>query len=217
MIVLIVGAGNMARGIAARALAGGNDVRLVDRTRKKAEDLARELSGAPEGTVEVFSSVAEAAAGADATVLAVPYPATLDVVRLLPEGGPVVVDIANPVDFSTFDSLVTEPGTSAAEEVAAANPDARVVKAFNTAFATVLATGRLDGDLPLDVFVASDNEAAKEVVVQLARRGGLNPLDAGPLRRARELEALQFFHMTLQDRVGLRWASAIQIVPGATP
>jgi 8-hydroxy-5-deazaflavin:NADPH oxidoreductase len=51
----------------------------------------------------------------------------------------VVVDITNPLDFTTFDSLVVPSGSSAASVLAAALPTARVVKAFNTTFAAHLA------------------------------------------------------------------------------
>jgi 8-hydroxy-5-deazaflavin:NADPH oxidoreductase len=51
---------------------------------------------------------------------------------------------------------------------------------------------------PLDVFLAGDDEEAKSTIAQLAEDGGLRPVDAGPLNRARELEAAGFLHMTVQ-------------------
>src|SRR5437762_3306077 len=48
MKVSIIGAGNMARGIGTRVLAGGNDLELVARNREAAQTLASELGG---GTV----------------------------------------------------------------------------------------------------------------------------------------------------------------------
>lgn len=50
----------------------------------------------------------------------------------------------------------------------------------------------VDGEVarqPLDVFIAGDDADAKATVSELARSGGLNPVDAEPPRRARELEA----------------------------
>jgi hypothetical protein len=120
------------------------------------------------------------------------------------------------VDFSTFDALLTSPGMSAAEEiareVAAVSPPARVVKAFSTTFAAALAAGQAGG-LPLDVFLAGDDPAAKAAVAALVTAGGMRPVDAGPLRRARELEALQLLHMTLQGPLGLEWSSAVKLLP----
>ncbi len=213
MIVTIVGAGNMARGIGTRALTGGHSVRLHDHKQAKAEDLATALRQAADGA-DVTAVDADTVAGSDIVVLALPYPAGRDVAAAWNRAiaGKVVVDISNPVDSTTFDSLVVPPGTSAAEQIAAAAPEALVVKAFNTTFAGPLATGEVAGR-PLDVFIAADDEMAKQTVSRLVSSGGLRPLDVGPLRRARELEAFQFLHMASQERLGLNWSSAIAILP----
>ncbi|HET8878520.1 MAG TPA: diguanylate cyclase [Arthrobacter sp.] len=113
-------------------------------------------------------------------------------------GGKTIVDITNPVNFETFDSLVVAPGTSAAEEIAALAPGgAHVVKAFNTTFAGTLAAGESGGQ-PLDVFIAGDDEAATAAVGSFVSDAGLRPLVVGPLKRARELEGFQFVLMTMQ-------------------
>jgi hypothetical protein len=85
------------------------------------------------------------------------------------------------------------------------------VKAFNTTFAGTLVEGRVAGQ-PLDVFIAGDDGEAKETVARLVRDGGLVPIDAGPLRRARELERLGFFGMTLQQPLGLNFQSAWKLI-----
>src|SRR5580692_2081254 len=98
------------------------------------------------------------------------------------------------------------------EAIAGANPRAQVVKAFNTTFASALVAGWVGG-LPLDVFLAGDDARAKARVAALVADGGMHPVDTGPLRRARELEAFQLLHMTLQGPLGLDWASAIKLLP----
>ncbi|MFE0519107.1 NADPH-dependent F420 reductase [Streptomyces sp. NPDC058954] len=213
MIVTIVGAGNMGRGIGTRALIGGHSVRLYGHKRATADELATALSKALPGA-DVAAIDAESVADSDIVVLALPYPAGRDVAAAWSGtlAGKVVVDISNPVDFSTFDSLAVPAGTSAAEEIAAAAPQARVVKAFNTTFAGPLAIGVVAGR-PLDVFIAGDEETAKESVSDLVTSAELRPLDVGPLRRARELEAFQLLHMASQDRLGLNWSSSIAILP----
>jgi predicted dinucleotide-binding enzyme len=212
MRVTIVGAGRLAEGIAVRILAGGHKLRLTGTEPGKAEALSASLSDRA-GTVTV-SGVAAAIADADVVVLALPYPEGRLVAR--DQGaalaGVTVVDTCNPVDFSTFDSLLTSPGMSAAEEIAEANPAARVVKAFNTTFGATLIAGQAGG-LPLDVFLAGDDAGAKDTVAALVRDGGLRPVDTGPLRRSRELEAFQLLHMTLQGPLELNWASAIKLLP----
>lgn len=215
MIVTMVGAGRLAEGVAVRVLAGGHRLRITDSAPGKADALTARLTprgGA--GSSLAVATVAEAIAGADVVVLALPYPEGRAVAREQGAAlsGLTVVDTCNPVDFSTFDALLTSPGMSAAEEIAAACPAALVVKAFNTTFASTLVAGHVGG-LPLDVFLAGDNAGAKARVATLVRDGGLRPVDTGPLRRARELEAFQLLHMTLQGSLGLDWGSAVKLLP----
>ena len=122
------------------------------------------------------------------------------------------MDITNPVDVSTFHGLVTPAGSSAAEEIAKAAPaGANVVKAFNTTFAGTLVPAQVAGQ-PLDVLVAADDAEAKQAVLALIEAVGLRGIDAGPLRRARELEALGFLHMTLQESLGTNYASTVKLL-----
>jgi 8-hydroxy-5-deazaflavin:NADPH oxidoreductase len=83
---------------------------------------------------------------------------------------------------------------------------------FNTNFAGPLYAGVVDGS-PLDAFVAGDDQTAKNTIMGLASDGGLRAIDAGRLRRARELEALALLHMEIQGSRGTRFVSAIKVVP----
>jgi predicted dinucleotide-binding enzyme len=199
--VTIIGAGNMARGIGTRVVSGGNELELVARNRQAAEELAGEIGG----------SVGDGVSG-DVVVLAVRYGAVDDVISTHGDAlrGKVVVDITNPVDWSTFDGLVTPSDSSAAEEIAKQAPDAHVVKAFNTAFAPTVAAGQVAGQ-PLDVFLAGDDADAKEKVASVVEAGGMRPLDVGPLKRARQLEQLGFLHITAQEPLGAGFGSAIKL------
>jgi len=212
MQITIIGAGNMARGIAIRALAGGHTVRIIDRAPDEAARLAAGLQENA-AAADVQAAGATGIGGADIVVLALPYQAARQAAAQYAAAlsGKTLVDISNPVDVSTFDSLVVAPGTSAAEQIAAAAPAARVVKALNTTFAGTLIAGQADG-APLDVFIAGDHATAKQAVTDLATSGGLCPIDAGPLKRTRELEGFQLLHMTLQQTLGTNWSSAIKIL-----
>ena len=204
--ISILGSGNMARGIATRALAGGNGVQVLDREPDKSAALANELSG------QVTSGRIGDPLSGEIVVLAVPYPAAAPLVTQYGDqlDGKIIIDITNPVDFATFDGLVTPTDSSAAEEIAKAAPaGVSVVKAFNTTFAGTLVTGQVAGQ-PLDVLIAGDNEDAKAAVAQLVEAGGLRPVDAGPLRRARQLEHAGFLHMALQQPLGTGFASALR-------
>jgi 8-hydroxy-5-deazaflavin:NADPH oxidoreductase len=88
---------------------------------------------------------------------------------------------------------------------------ARVVKAFNTTFAPTLLAGQVAGQ-PLDVFLAGDDQGAKDAVAGLVRAGSLNPVNAGPLARAQQLEALGFLGITLQPRLGTNFGTAWKLI-----
>ena len=214
MDVTIIGAGNMGRGIGTRLVAGGNNVKILDTDPEQAQQLAEQLeAGATNGGAAEGGGAGDPISG-DVVVLAIWYePAKAAIERYGDQlDGKVVVDITNPVDVETFDGLVTPPDSSAAEELAKLAPaGAKLVKAFNTTFAGTLVAGRL-ADQPLDVLIAGDDHQAKATVVELAKAGGLNAIDAGPLKRARELEALGFLHMTLQDGLGTGYGSAVKVI-----
>ncbi|WP_026819482.1 NADPH-dependent F420 reductase [Arthrobacter castelli] len=207
--ISIIGTGNMARGIGSRAIASGQTVQFLARDGAKASELAAELGpGASAG------SIADTPA-AGVVVLALPFDGAKDYVSTNAGvlSGKVLVDISNPVNFETFDSLVVPADSSAAQEIAALVPDAQVVKAFNTTFATTLAEGKA-GDKPLDVFIAGAQEARAQVS-GFVRDAGLRPLEVGGLHHARELEGFQLLVMALQANSAydsFNWATGLNIL-----
>jgi 8-hydroxy-5-deazaflavin:NADPH oxidoreductase len=152
--VSIIGSGNMGTAIAGIVAAGGNTAEFIGR------DTADTING-------------------DIVVLAVPHPALDEIVATRGDqlAGKIVVDITNPLNFETFDSLVAPADGSRTSELAKALPNSRVLKAFNTNFAATLAS---------------------------KTAGGLAAVDAGALSRARELESVGFLQLTLavQEKVG---------------
>jgi 8-hydroxy-5-deazaflavin:NADPH oxidoreductase len=206
MNITIIGTGNMARGIATRALEGGHGVTLLGTEQAKAEALAAELPGEAQA-----GAVGDPLSG-DVVVLAVWYQAVPDVLARYGDqlDGKVVVDITNPVDPETYAPLSVEEG-SVAQHIASRAPGAEVVKAFTTTFAGTLVEGAVAGQ-PLDVFLAGDDDAAKATVRRLVEDGGMRAVDAGPLARARELEALGYLHMAVQQSLDAGFASAVKII-----
>jgi NADPH-dependent F420 reductase len=187
--VSIIGTGNMGQAIAAIAGKGGNSVELIG-----SSDSGQQVTG-------------------DVVVLAVPYPAVAEILRTRGESfaGKVVVDITNPLDFATFDSLTVPADSSAAAEIAAALPQSRVLKAFNTTFAGTLAAGVV-GSLTTTVLIAGDDADAKALLAGIVTAGGLRAVDAGSLRRARELEALGFLQLTLAASEKISWTGGFGLV-----
>jgi predicted dinucleotide-binding enzyme len=186
--VSIVGNGNMGKAISGIVIAGGN-------------------------SVEVFGRGDTKPVTGEIVVLAVPYPAVAQVVSERGDqlAGKVVVDITNPLNFETFDSLVVPADSSAAAELARSLPQSRVVKAFNTTFAATLAAGKI-GPLPTTVLVAGDDADAKALLAGVVSAGGLRAIDAGALSRARELEAIGFLQLTLAVGERMPWTGGFAVV-----
>ena len=207
MNVLIIGTGNMGRGIATRAIAGKNTVTLYDEDGAKAQALATELGA------RVAGDARDAIAAADVVVIATPYQASPEVARRLGASlaDKIVIDISNPLN-DTYTGLVTAPDSSAAEELRKLLPSSvKLVKAFNTTFAGTLVAGQVAGQT-LDVFLAGDDDAAKATVARLVKSGGLNAIDVGTLDRARQLEALGLLGITLQSRLDTGFGTAWKLV-----
>lgn len=184
----ILGTGNMGQVIAAVAAKGGHSIQQLGEN-----DLDTAVTG-------------------EVVVLAVPYPAVGDVIAQRGEqlAGKIVVDITNPLNFETFDSLVVPADSSAAAEIAAALPSSRVLKAFNTTFAGTLAAGTV-GPLTTAVLIAGDDSDAKSVLSEVVTSGGLNAIDAGALKRARELEAVGFLQLTLAANEKVSWTGGFGV------
>ena len=212
MNVTIIGSGNMARGIGTRLLAGGNSVTLMARNLEQATELANSLHASARNgaTVEVARVGSEILS--EVVILTVPFGVVDQVVKQNKAhlAGKIVVDATNPLN-ATYDGLATPSDSSAAEEIARLLPEARIVKAFNTTFAGTLVAGEVAGQ-PLDVFLAGDDAKAKATVAKLVEAGGLNAIDAGPLQRARQLEALAFLGIQLQFTLGTQFMSAWKLV-----
>jgi len=188
----IIGTGNMGQAISAIAGKGGHTVQLLGQGDH------------------------DTPATGDIVVLAVPYPAVSDVIARRGESlaGKVVVDITNPLDFTTFDSLVVPADSSATAEIAAALPQSRVVKAFNTTFAGTLAAGTVgrDDTVPTTVLIAGDDADAKAALAGVITSGGLKAVDAGSLKRARELEAVGFLQLTLAASEKVSWTGGFGLL-----
>ena len=213
MSITIIGAGKMGRGIGYRLAAGGHSLTIVDRNSEASENLAEELRSKVKNEAVIETGSFENVELGDVVILAVWYGANLEIAKQLGSklNGKVIVDIANPLNPS-YDGLVTTAGTSSAEELARVVPaGAKVVKAFNTTFAGTLVDGNVGG-VPLDVFIAGDDEAAKKTLSKLVSSGGLVPVDVGPLKRAHELESMALLAITLQVKHNLGFATGWKLI-----
>jgi len=198
--IALIGAGNVGAALARNLVARGERVAFGVPDPDKYRDLAASL-GAQLG------SVAEAIDGAAIVVLAVPYAAALQVAADIDDWqGRILVDATNPL-APGLAGLTVGTTDSAAERIAAAARNARVVKAFNTTGAENMADPhRLAA--PVFMPVAGDDAEARATVLALATRMGFDAVDAGPLRAARYLEpfAMTWIHLAFAAGHGRDWA-----------
>jgi NADPH-dependent F420 reductase len=205
MNIAIIGAGNVGKALTGSAIRTGNNVTVSSASGDTARALA-EATGA-----RAAASDREAAEGADLVVLAVPYTAVPDVLADIGRAldGKVVVDATNPLE-ADYSGLATD-GTSGAETIQAQVPGARVVKAFNTAFASRQTDPTVSG-LRADGYVAGDDEEAKATVLGLVEAIGFNPIDTGGLAMARYLEGMAWLNISLQMKNGWSWQAGWKLV-----
>ena len=190
----IIGLGNMGKGLAKR-LAGKTNLVLASRDSAAATAFAATL---PAG-VRVLDQAA-AISAAEIVVLALPYAAALEAAGNPALAGKIVLDISNPLK-ADFSGLTIGHTTSAAEELQAAAPSAKVVKGFNTIFASLF-------ELPaaqtaaIPVFVAGNDEAAVAAVAELVGLAGFAVEKTGGLDAARLIEPLGMLNIRLGYGLG---------------
>lgn len=143
----------------------------------------------------------ELASRCDLIVLAVPFAAIEDAVRSLGDvRGKILVDATNPLK-PDLSGLAVTGEDSAGERVARLAAGARVVKAFNTIGAGIMANPVLDGRRAL-LTVAGDDADAKKAVLDLGASLGFEAVDFGPLAQARLTEALAMTWIRLAYAIG---------------
>lgn len=203
MRIAIIGAGNVGSALARSTVNAGHTVTISSRDEADAQRIAQQTGARAAPSTDV------AAADADLVVLAVPADAVTSAAQELGTGtdGRIVVEVSN---RPTPDPSRNR-GTSIAEELQASVPDARVVKALNTAFASRQAEPEVEGMQP-DGYVAGDDPAAKERVLELVESIGFRPIDVGGLAAARTLEGMAWIHISLQMEHRWPFQSAWKIV-----
>src|SRR5262245_28713973 len=180
--IAILGAGRVGSTLGRLWHAAGHDVTFVARDAAGPRALAAEL-----GERAHAASVADAVAGAEVVLAAVPGPAVTDVLQAAgPLNGRVMIDAAN--------SFGQQQATL--RSLADAFPQARWVRAFNSLSASIMADD--NHRKPPWVMFLSGDEEAKPVVVQLIRDAGFDPFDLGGVDDSR-----------LQDPGGALWINIL--------
>lgn len=202
MRVGIIGAGNVGSALGHRLAARGHEI--VFGVREPARGAATVKGGVPDGAQ--VASVSDAVRGSDAVILATPWGGVADALREAGAGrgnldGVTLIDATNPLGPG-FTLDVGPNGASAAERIQSLAPRAHVVKAFNTTGANNMLDPAYDG-APTVMFYAGDDADAKRTTRQLVADVGFEPIDAGPLIRARELEHFAMLWIALAMGIGV--------------
>jgi NADPH-dependent F420 reductase len=206
-IAVIGGTGPQGKGLGYRFARHGHSVVLGSRAAEKAVPVAAEVAerlAGVEGAGEVTGAAnADACAGADVVLLAIPYDGHDDLVATLPLDDTIVVSCVNPLAFDKQgpSGRVVDGGEgSAAESAQRIAPGSRVVGAFHHVSAVTL-WGEADFLDEEDILVVGDDTDAKQVVMELARSvTGRDGVDAGKLRLARQLEPLTAVLISINKR-----------------
>jgi hypothetical protein len=192
--VAIIGIGNLGSAIAANFSAGGQDFLLASRDLEATRKLASTFDGHAEAV-----SVDEAVERADVLVVAVWLDAFRQLISQYGDqlAGKVIVDPTNPVapDGNGGFRKVIGEGESSGQILAGLLPaGAWLVKAFGTLSAgTLAAAARQQPELAVE-FYAADNDAAGDLVAELIRAGGYEPVRVGGLDQSIRIEAFGDLH-----------------------
>jgi NADPH-dependent F420 reductase len=212
--IAIIGAtGNMGSSIA-RSLSKDNyKLILMSKNTKKLNELASSLSTAePKASINANDCARDVSWEADVIIVATPYDAEKQVAERIREvaTGKIVISISNPLN-ETFDDLVTDPDTSAAEKLQMLLPDSKVIKAFNTTFAADFSSPVID-EKKADAFIAGNDSHALNVVSRIVSSAGFNPVVAGDLTVSRTLERMQLKLIQIGLKNNYNWYAGWKIL-----
>lgn len=206
MKITILGTGRMASTLARSWTEKGHALVLGSRS----PEAARARMGALGEQLRV-ADFAEACADAEVIVLAVPWHAAGEVLAACgPLAGKIIIDTTNPWSPDT-DRPEVDANTSGAEEIARMARGAHVVKALNGIFWKNLRDPTFSG-LRASMFYCGDDDSSKSTVAQLALEMNFDPIDCGPLPRARILEALGLLWARLAFEQGMGTDIALTLV-----
>jgi hypothetical protein len=203
-IAIIGGAGELGFGLALRWASAGVELRIGSRDAAKAKEAAgRVKATVPGATIAGFGN-AEAAAGAELAVIAVPFAAQAGILKAIKPAlkDKIVVDASVPLATAVGGRptrMLSVWEGSAAQQAQGLLPGVTVLSAFHNISAEVLSD--LSATPDCDILICGDDTAAKERLSALVKLiPGLRPLDAGPLEISRIVESMTALLISLNRR-----------------
>lgn len=211
-IGIIGGTGKEGKGLAFRWLKAGYRVLIGSRQAEKAmaaADDLRNLAGAQADVTGVTNP--EAVSNSDVVVLTVPYSAHRTTLEGLKDvlQGKLLIDVTVPIVPPKVTRVQMPPDGSAAQEtVAILGEGVTVTSAFqNVSYERLLK----DEDIGCDVLVCGINKAARAVVLELIRAGGMVGYDAGPIENSMVVEGLTSVLIGINRQFGVQ-SAGIKII-----
>ena len=190
--VAVIGTGDMGDSLGPRFAELG--YRVIYGSRKPESDKVKALVRKTGHNASATTQM-EAAQQADIVLTLVPWPAMETVAQNLGDlDGKIVIDVSMPFEQGKDGYPKHLLTTSSAEMIQGWNPGAKVVKAFATMGSQVIDEPMVEGGI-VTIPIASDHRDAKEKVADIVAGMGLDPVDFGPLRMAREIEIMQLIYM----------------------
>jgi 8-hydroxy-5-deazaflavin:NADPH oxidoreductase len=176
MTYSIVGSGNIGSAVARQFARKGIDVAIANtRGPDSLAPLGKELGH------HVIPQTLESALKADIVILAAPFSAVALIARAgINWKGKIVVDATNAIDFPAY-TPTDLGGRPSSEVVAEKLVGARLVKAFNTLPAAVLAADPIQGGGHRVLFISGNDAEANSEVGNLAEKFGFAPITLGRL------------------------------------
>jgi 8-hydroxy-5-deazaflavin:NADPH oxidoreductase len=192
--VAIIGAGTIGGELAANIAAGGQDFLLADRNQETARKLASGLGGHAEAV-----SIDEAVDQAGVLVVALWLDAFKEVIARYGDrlAGKVIVDPSNPVGpdgAGGYHKVIGEHESSGQILAGLLPAGARLVKAFGTLSAPTLAAAAWREPERAVQFYAADDAAAGDLVADLIRADGYEPVRVGGLDQSIRIEMFGDLH-----------------------
>jgi hypothetical protein len=192
--VAIIGTGNIGGRLAANFAAGGQDFLLAGRDQEVARKLASDLDGHAE-----VVSIDEAVERANVLVPAVWLDAFEQLIAQYGDrlAGKVIVDPSNPVgpdDAGNYRKVIGEQESSGQILSGLLPSGARLVKAFGTLSAPTLSAAAWREPERAVQFYAADDDEAGDLVADLIRADGYEPVRVGGLDQSIRIEMFGDLH-----------------------
>ncbi len=177
----IIGAGNIGKAVAAHLIKNGYTVKISNS--KQPDTLKETIAQLGNGATAV---TVDEAAEADIVFLALPWSKVKDLTQLTNWNNKIVIDATN--HFKPDYSVEDLGGRNSSDVVQDYLKGARIIKAFNTLAAKILAANPVEANGHRVLFISGNDNEAKQQVSDIIKNIGFAPIDLGLLSAGGKLQ-----------------------------